>query len=103
MRKKQTTAAQPGLPSGQIHLQRSKYMSAFVREAWGGALPYVGRAMCYDGGKNVLEKIVLKLQVKQEREGNRATSVSEQSSMWPQSVPGCQPSCERFCHQSVEL
>ena len=27
------TVAQPGLPSSQIHLQRSKYMSAIVREA----------------------------------------------------------------------
>ena len=27
------TATQPGLPSSQIHLQCSKYMSAFVREA----------------------------------------------------------------------
>ena len=27
------TATQPGLPASQIHLQCSKYMSAFVREA----------------------------------------------------------------------
>ena len=33
---------------------------------------------------------------KQDREDNRATSVSEQRSLWPQSVPGWQPSCERL-------
>ena len=39
--------------------------------------------MCYDRGKNVIEKvkIVLKLQVEHKREGNRATSVSEQNSL----------------------
>ena len=33
---------------------------------------------------------------KQDREDDRATSVSEQSSPWPQSLPGWQPSCERL-------
>ena len=59
----------------------------------------LGRAMCHDGRKNVFQKvkIVLKLQVEQEREeGNRVASVSEQSSLWPQSVPGWEPSCERL-------
>ena len=39
--KNKTTSAQPGSPSSQIHLQCAKYMTAFVREARGGALPYV--------------------------------------------------------------
>ena len=39
---------------------------------------------------------MLKLQVEQEREGNRPTSVSEQSSLWPRRVPGWQPSRERM-------
>ena len=44
--------------------------------------------MCYDGGKNGIEKILifLKLQVEQEREGDRATSRSDQSSLWPQCI-----------------
>ena len=54
--------------------------------------------MCYGEGKKLSRKIkiILKLQVEQEREGNRAASVSEQSSLWPQIVPGWQPSCERL-------
>ena len=66
--KNEITSAQSGLPSSQIHLQRSKYVSAFVREAWGGAFLYV-QYCCKCAPmveKNVLEKskIVLKQHVK---------------------------------------
>ena len=59
VRKNITTAAQPGLPSSQIHLQRSKYMAVGIRAGgprWCIAVRTVGRAMCYDDGKIVAEK-----------------------------------------------
>ena len=55
---------------------------------WCIAVRIIARAVCYDGGKNGIEKILifLKLQVEQEREGDRATSRSDQSSLWPQCI-----------------
>ena len=37
------------------------------------------------------------------REDNRAAGVSEQSSLWPQSVPGRQPSFERLPPASLDV
>ena len=63
-----------------------------MRETIGGALPYVQYCCtCYREKQNSLEAARIN-----RTEGNRATSVSERSSLWPQSVPGWQLSCERL-------
>ena len=96
--KNKITAAQPGFPSSLIHLQCLRYMSGFVREAWGGALPYVQYCCTRRWGRMLSRntKSSWRSTSKLDREDSHATSVSEQGSMWPQSVPGWQPSCERL-------
>ena len=63
---------------------------------WCSAVRTVFTAVCLLGrwGK-IFSRKANRLEA-EDREDNRATSVSEQSSLWPQSVPGWQPSCERL-------